>query len=114
MPAALGSLTLRVPTGDEGRGLGAEDVDVGLMRDRDLDVWTAAGSVEYRATRAWSLVGEIVSGLGSDSAADTVVLRAGTTYSVTDRIRADAAIGVGATRESPDVLLTVGVTIVLF
>ncbi len=136
VPAALGSLTLRVPTGDEDRGLGAEDVDVGLlavlskafgpvtltlnggytfvMRDRDLDLWIAAGSVEYRATKAWSLVGEIVSGLGSDSAADTVVLRAGTTYSVTDRIRADAAIGFGVTRESPDVLIAVGVTILLF
>jgi hypothetical protein len=136
LPAALGSLTIRLPTGDERRQLGAADVDVGLLavaskafgpvtltwnggytfvtRDRDLDFWTLAASVEYRATKAWSLVGEIVSGLGSDSAAATAVLRAGTTYSITDRIRADAAIGFGVTRESPDRLITIGVTVLLF
>lgn len=139
VPAALGSLTLRLPTGDEGRGLGAENVDVGLlavvskafgpvnltlnggytfvMRDRDLDVWTAAGSVEYRATKAWSLVGEIVCGLGvqgDHGAPDTIVLRAGSTWAVTDRIKLDGAVGAGLTRESPDVLITIGVTIILF
>ncbi len=136
VPAALGSLTLRLPTGDEERGLGAEGVDVGLlavvskafgafnltvnggytfvMRDRDLDVWRLAASVEYRATTAWSLVGEIVSGLGSASAADTVVGRAGSTWAFTDRIKLDGAVGVGLTRESPDLLITIGVTILLF
>ena len=136
LPAVLGSLTVRLPTGDGGRQLGSADVDVGLLavaskafgpvtltwnggytfvtRDRDLDFWTLAASVEYCATKAWSLVGEIVSGLGSGSAADTAVLRAGTTYSITDRIRADAAIGSGVTRESPDLLITIGVTVRLF
>jgi hypothetical protein len=35
-----------------------------VTRDRDLDFWVAAGSVEYRVTKEWSLVGEIVCGLG--------------------------------------------------
>ncbi len=139
VPAALGSVTLRLPTGDEDRGLGAEDVDVGLLavvskafgpvnltvnggytfvlRDRDLDFWLAAGSVEYRATKEWSLVGEIVCGLGIhavDRTPDTIILRAGSTWAVTDRIRLDGAVGAGLTRESPDVLVTVGVTLLLF
>ena len=45
---------------------------------------------------------------------DTVVLRAGAVYAITDRIKLDGAVGVGVTRESPDVLITVGVTIALF
>lgn len=138
IPAALGSLTLRLPTGDQDRGLGAEDVDAGLlavlsktlgpvtltvnggytfvMRDRDLDFWTATGSVEYRATKEWSLVGEIVSGLGihGDRTPDTIVLRAGTIYAITERVKLDGAVGIGATRDSPDVVVTFGVTIALF
>jgi hypothetical protein len=72
VPAVLGALTLRLPTGDEARGLGSSGVDVGLLivlgkafgpvtlmgnmgytpstGDRALDVWTLAGSLEYRAT----------------------------------------------------------------
>ncbi len=139
VPAVLGSLTLRLPTGDVDRGLGAEDVDVGLlavvskafgpfnltvnggytfvMRDRNLDFWLAAGSVDYRATKEWSLVGEIVCGLGIHGVhrtPDTTVLRAGGIWAVTDRIRLDGAVGVGLTRESPDLLVTFGVTILLF
>ena len=139
VPAVLGSLTLRLPTGDEDRGLGAENVDVGLlavvskafgpfnltlnggytfvMRDRNLDFWLTAGSVEYRATKQWSLVGEIVCGLGIHGVhrtPDTIVLRAGSTWAVTDRIKLDGAVGVGLTRESPDVLVTVGVSLLLF
>jgi hypothetical protein len=139
VPAVLGSLTLRLPTGDEDRGLGAEDVDVGLLavvskafgpvnltlnggytfvtRDRNLDFWLAAGAVEYRATKEWSLVGEIVCGLGIHGVhrtPDTIVLRAGSTWAVTDRIKLDGAVGAGLTRDSPDLLITVGVTVLLF
>ena len=31
LPAMLGSFTIRLPTGDEQRGLGADEVDVGLL-----------------------------------------------------------------------------------
>lgn len=132
-PALLGSFTLRLPTGDEDRGLGAEDVDVGLLavvsksvgpltltvnggytfvvRDRDLDFVTVNGSAEYRLTPKWSLVGEVVSNVGTKSATDTVVLRAGSVYAITGRVRIDGGVGFGVTRESPDVLATIGVTI---
>lgn len=135
-PAVLGGLTVRLPTGDERRGLGAEDVDVGFLavvsrifgpvtltwngghtfvtRDRDLDFWTLAASLEYHATKTWILVSEIVSTVGAVRAADVAVLRAGVIYVVGDRVKLDGAVGVGLTRESPDVLVTVGVTIFLF
>ncbi|MBI4635791.1 MAG: transporter [Candidatus Rokubacteria bacterium] len=136
IPAVLGSLTVRLPTGDDERGLGTEEVDLGLLavvskvfgpvtltwnggytfatRNEDLSFWTLAGSVEYRATKEWSLVGEVVSGFGASAADDLAVLRAGTVYVITDRVRLDAAVGVGATRESSDVIVTFGVTIALF
>jgi hypothetical protein len=136
MPAVLGALTLRLPTGDEQRGLGAGGVDVGLLaavskalgpflltanagytfvtRDRGLDVVTLAGSLEYRAAARWSLVGEIIGTVGAARAPDTAVLRGGVVYAMTDRIKVDGAMGAGLTRGSSDVLVTVGVTIGLF
>lgn len=136
LPAVLGSLTLRLPTGDEERGLGDEDVDVGLLavvskafgpltltwnggytfvtRDRDLDFWTLAGSIEYRITKALVLVGEAVSTLGTASEPNTAVLRVGGVYAISDRVRLDMAVGFGVNRASPDVLVTAGVTIALF
>jgi hypothetical protein len=140
LPAVLGSLTLKLPTGDETRGLGSPGVDVGLLavvskafgpvtlmlnggytfvddsvtQARDLDFWVAAGAIEYRATEAWALVGEIVGILGADKAPDTAVLRVGSVYAVTDWLKLDGAIGFGLTRDSPDVLVTVGATLALF
>ena len=133
LPALLGSLTLRLPTGDADRGLGSEDVDVGLLaaisksfgpvtlfghlgytfvaRDPDLNFWTLNAAVEYRATHLWTLVGEVVSSVGESKAADVVVLRLGGIYALTDRIRVDGAVGFGVTKDSPAVIVTVGVTI---
>ena len=136
LPALLGSLTLRLPTGDEDRGLGAAEVDVGLLavaskgfgpltltwnggytfvnRNRGLDFWTLNGSVEYRVTPAWSVVGEVASSIAArKEGVDTVVLRAGSVYAIHERIKLDGAVGVGLTRESPDVVLTLGITIAL-
>jgi hypothetical protein len=42
------------------------------------------------------------------------VLRVGATYSLTPRIKLDSAVGVGVTRASPDVLVTIGTTMTLF
>lgn len=136
VPALLGALTVRLPTGDPERGLGTEDADVGLLavaskafgpvtltgnvgytfvtRERDLDFWTLAASIEGRMSRAWTLVGEAVSAVGAHSAVRTVVLRVGSIYAITDRVKLDGAVGFGVTRESPDVVITVGVTIGLF
>ena len=136
IPAVLGALTVRLPTGDEDRGLGAENVDVGLLavasktfgpvtltgnggytfvtRDRELEFWTLAAAVEYRAAAAWSLLGEVVNTLPSHRGSATAVLRAGTTYAVHPRVKLDVGVGFGVTRQSPDVLITFGVTLALF
>lgn len=136
LPALLGSLVLRLPTGDETRDLGAEGVDATLLgvaskafgpvtltwnggytfvtHNRDLDTWILAGAIEYRATEAWTLVGEIFSVLGATQVPDVATLRVGNVYAITDRVKLDAAIGFGLTRESPDVSATMGATIALF
>lgn len=135
-PAVLAGFTVRLPTGEERRGLGAADVDAGIVavaskavraltltgnvgytfvtRDRELDFWTLAASLEYRMTKAWILVGEVVSIVGADRAPDLTVLRVGAIYAIGARLKLDGAVGVGLTRGSPDVLITVGMTISLF
>ena len=133
-PALLAAVTVRLPTGDQGRGLGEKEVDIQALavaskmfgpvtltanagytfvtRDRDRDVVNLNASVEVGVTRAWSVVGEVVSALTTNHRSDHhVVLRAGTVYALSERVRLDAAVGFGVTRASPDALLTVGVTI---
>jgi hypothetical protein len=66
---------------------------------------------EYRVTQAWTLVSEVVSGVGDRREPDTAVVRAGAVYAVTERLRMDAAVAAGLTRGSPDVLVTVGLTL---
>src|SRR5438128_1213803 len=138
IPALLGALALRLPTGDESRGLGAAGVDVGLLavasqvftwphtahllglvvnggytfvtRDRALDFWTVAGSIQYQATRRWVLAGEVIAELRHRarlSASDTVVVRGGAVYKLSERMRLEGALGVGGTRASPDLIATV-------
>jgi Putative MetA-pathway of phenol degradation len=135
-PALLAALTFRLPTGDEERRLGSSGVDPGVLlaiakqigpvivtgnvgyvfvtRDRALDLWLVAGSVEYRAAARLSLVGEIVGKLGTDRVQHGVVLRSGAVYALSERIRLDGAVGVGISRGAPDVLMTLGLTIGLF
>ena len=135
-PAVLYSFTLRFPTGSAARGLGDTGVDAALFavvgktfgpvtlhwnggyaflsRDRDLDFWLLATSLEYPVTEAWSLVGEVASALGVHQAPDVAVLRVGATYTLSPRLRLDGAVGVGVTRASPDVLATMGITMTLF
>ena len=135
-PAVMYAFTLRFPTGSEARGLGDRGVDAALFavvgktfgpvtlnwnggyafisRDRDLDFVLLSTSFEYRVTEAWSLVGEVVSALGVNQAPDVAILRGGMTYTLTPRIRLDGAVAGGVTRESPDLLVTIGTTITLF
>lgn len=132
-PAALVAVTLRLPTGDDERGLGEPGVDVGVLAvisktfgpltltgnggytfvtdDREQDFVTLAASAEYRVTEAWALVGEVFSEVGIHTGAAPVVLRGGSTYAIAPRIRLDGAVGVGLTDQSPDAVVTVGVTI---
>jgi hypothetical protein len=131
--ALLGSVILRLPSGDSDRGLGTEGVDVmalgavsktvGLLiltgnagytfvtDDRDLDFWALAASGEYRLTNALSLVAEVVGLLSAHHEPDIAFVRGGATYAIRDNIRLDAAVGYGLTHQSPDLLVTVGVTI---
>ncbi len=59
------------------------------------------------------MVGELFSTL-SAGGPDTALLRGGATYQVSERVRFDGGLAVGLTRESSDVIVTVGVTIGFF
>jgi len=136
VPALMGAMALRLPTGDESRGLGEPGVDVQALAvasktfglatltlnagytfvtaDRTADVVNVNASVEAAITDAWSLVGEVISELATHRRADDrVIVRAGTTYEIAKGVTLDAAAAVGVTRASPDLLLTVGLTILL-
>ncbi len=67
-------------------------------------------SAEYRASAAWSLAAETFSEIMFDGEGASVVARAGAIYSLSERVKMDGAVGVGLTRNSPDVTATVGVT----
>ena len=134
VPALLGSLGVRLPTGDEDRGLGEPGVDVQALavasktfgavtttvnagytfvtRDRSLDVVNLTASAEAALTSAWSVVAEVVSELATSRRGDDrLIVRAGGAYVLTERVRLDAAAAIGVTRTSPDVLLTIGITV---
>jgi len=141
-PALLGRLTLRLPTGDETRGLGVDGVDIGVLlaasRTRgsltltanvgytittgDADVVILAASVEWAPGGAWRLVGEIAGEVAvGRAAADTAVVRIGAARDVLDagdapgllrKATLDGAIGIGLTSASPDAVVTIGFTLV--
>jgi Putative MetA-pathway of phenol degradation len=134
VPALMAAVTARLPTGDHSRGLGETGADVqGLAvasktvgatiltlnagytfvtRDRHLDVVNLHASAETPVHRAWWVVGEIVADVATHRGVDDrVIVRAGSVYAATDRIRLDGAVGFGAARAGPEVLLTIGVTI---
>ena len=132
-PALLANVRLRLPTGDPDRGLGSEGVDVVarlalskafgpltltanggyafVTADRGLDVCLASAAAEYQVTPAWTAVAEVVGSLGARAGPDVVVARAGLVHALGRSVRLDAAVGAGLTRNSPDVVATVGVTI---
>jgi Putative MetA-pathway of phenol degradation len=132
-PALLANLRVRLPTGDAGRGLGTEGVDVVarlavsktigrltvtanggyafVTADRALDVWLVSGAGEYRLVPGWTVVAEVVSFLGARAASDIAIARAGIVYTVRQSLRLDIAIGTGLTRSSPDLLATAGIAI---
>ena len=132
-PGVVAAVAARLPTGSERRGLGEEGADVQALavvgkdvgplklmvnagytfvtRDRRLDVVNLNASAEVEVTDAWSIVGEIVTQVATSRAQDDqVVLRMGTIYAVREWLKLDGAVGVGVTRGTPDLLLTVGLT----
>jgi hypothetical protein len=85
-----------------------------VTRGRHLDVVNLNASGEIAVNRVWSIVAEVVTELATDRRADErVAVRAGTVYVAGERIRLDAAAAFGATRASPEVLLTIGITITI-
>ena len=135
-PALIAAATARLPTGDVDRGLGEDAVDVQALagasktfgattltlnagytfitRDRQLDAVNLNASAETAVTQAWSVVGEVITELATHRRADDrAVVRAGTVYAAGRRVKLDAAAGFGVTRSTPEVLLTVGVTILI-
>jgi len=136
VPALMAAVVVRLPTGDQSRGLGQHDVDVQALaiasktfapvtltlnagytfitRDRALDVVNLTASAEIQMSQSWSIVGEIVSEVATHRQnVDRAIVRAGTVYVVHERVLFDAAVGCGLTRASPDVVVTIGVTITL-
>jgi hypothetical protein len=113
-PSFLARLTLRLPTGDESKGLGDDGVDVGLLlagsaklgaviltgnvgytfvtEGGDLDFVTLGASLEWPIpdTR-WTLVAEVVSEIATGKDADdTVVIRGGFRYALYETDAAEA------------------------
>jgi hypothetical protein len=106
-PALLARFAVRLPTGDETRGLGEGEVGVGLLLaasrtlgpvtltanvgytittgDADADLVILAASVEWAVARSWRVVGEIVGEVAIGRVADdAAVLRLGFTWDVFD------------------------------
>jgi len=136
VPALMGAVVMRFPTGDETRGLGDPGVDVQplavasktfgavtitvnagytfVTHDRTLDVVNLETSAEVRMSEAWTLVGEVVSELAtSRDVRDSAIVRAGVVYALGQRLKLDAAVAVGVTRASPDLIVTIGFTYLL-
>jgi hypothetical protein len=107
---ALGSLTLTANVGYV--------VTTGAV---DADVVILAASAEWSPGGAWRLVGEVVGEVAVGRAADdAAVVRVGVAWNAFDAGEArgllrkatlDAAIGVGLTSASPDVVATMGLTL---
>lgn len=132
-PALSVDSAVRLPTGDERRDLGAEGADVQLLvilgksfgpltltwdggytfatSDRALDVWVLEASAEYELWPRCSPFLEALATLGTHGAGDTLVLRGGIAHALTARLSVQARVGVGLTRDSPDLVAAVLVTV---
>jgi len=130
-PAVLLASAVRFPTA--GEGLGDDDVDVValvgasktfgpltvtgnavyrfVLRDRDLDVWGLAVSVELPATQRLTLVAEMVYADAVGQAGRSALARAGLVYALTNRLRLDSAVGTGLISGAPDLSVRLGLTL---
>ena len=143
-PALLARFALRVPTGNEARGLGEGDPRVQLLLaasrglgpvvltanvgytiatwDADTDAVFLGASLEWAVGGPWRLVGEIVGEVAVGRDADDVALiRVGFTWDIFDAGDAPGllrqatlagAAAAGLTSASPDVVVTLGITLV--
>jgi hypothetical protein len=132
-PAVLAALAVRLPTGDPDRGLGSPGTDVTMLAvvgkrwhaltvhgnvgytivtdDRRADVWTLAASAEWAVHDRWTVVAEVVSGVGAAHTDTSAIVRAGARFDVSERLAIDGAAATGLTPSSPDLVITAGVTL---
>jgi hypothetical protein len=137
LPAAALVPSMRLPTGSPRRGLGAAGYEPGVLvalsktvsettitanagwssvtaeEEAASDTWTVAGAVEQSLTPRWTLFGESVNAIGTRNA-DTAVIRVDTSWEATPALKLSVAAAAGLTPRSPDVIVTVGMTIGLF
>ena len=134
MPALLVSPAVRLPTARDGLGFDGVDVQVlvaarkALRRlqltgnasyvfateDHPFTGWLLSLSAEWLLGSAVTPVAEIVAGLHDRENDGSVLLRGGVVYTLTERIRLDAAIAYGAAGPVPEVAATAGLTVLLF
>lgn len=137
VPGAVLYVPVRLPVGDADRGLGEKETTVvpllGLGKslgpwtlnwnggygfvtaDRDGDFVALRGSVEYRPTEPLHLVAEVIGRIARRGRShDEIVLRTGLAYDLGPRVTLDGAVAFGLTRDAPDMLVTVGLTLNLF
>jgi hypothetical protein len=131
-PAVLLAAAVRLPTGDEDRGLGVGDTAVialaALSRawgsltvtanagyvfavaGRTADTVLASLAPEYQLTPTWTLLGEFVAVLSVGDRPDRLITRIGAAWQVGQRIRLDGAVATGIGGASEDLIATVGAT----
>ena len=137
LPAAALVPAVRFPTGSPERGLGAAGYEPGVLLalgktvgettitgnagwssvtaedEAASDSWTVAAAVEQALAPRWTLLGESVNTIGTRKA-DTAILRVGTSWQATPSVKLGVAAAAGLTPRSPDVIVTVGMTVGLF
>ena len=135
-PAILFSPAARLPMGSTERKLGLPQTDIQLLLaasktfgpltidwngarmlitwNRDLDHWRFSTAAGYGLTERWTPVAEVVATVAARAAPDSVLLRGGAIFRVTDRLHLDAAAAAGVTGVAPDVTITAGLTFALF
>lgn len=133
-PGVILYIPVRLPTGDEDRGLGESGITVvpllGLGKslgpvtfnwnggygfvtaDRREDFVALRGSVEYRPVEPLHLVAEMIGRIARRGRArDEIMVRTGLAYDLGPRVTLDGAVAFGLTRHAPDVLVTLGLTL---
>jgi hypothetical protein len=132
-PAVLLAAAVRLPTGDEDRGLGAGDTAVIALAalsktwgaftvtanagyafsvaGRTADVVMGSVAAERHLASSWSLLGEVVALVGMGDQRDRVIARLGLAWQASTRVRLDGAVATGLSHGSEDLIATVGATL---
>jgi hypothetical protein len=132
-PAVLLAAAVRLPTGDEDRGLGTGDTAVIALAalsktwgaftvtanagyafsvaGRTADVVMGSVAAERHLAPSWSLLGEVVALVGMGDQRDHVIARLGLAWQASQRVRLDGAVATGLGHGSEDLIATLGATL---